>query len=542
MNNLTIKSKLLALVCVFAVGFILSGLFSFSMLNQVKVNGPIYQGIAQQKDLLADILPPPEYLIESYLVSLQMTTDDKTVLPALIEKSQALAKDFEDRHQFWIKDLPDGEAKSLLVDKAYKPGKEFLDLQASQYIPALQRGDAKAIAALRPQMEQKYAEHRAAIDELVKISSATSTAQEQHAATIIQQKKLLSFAMIACFLLLGGGVSWWITRSITRPLAKAVDIANNLSDGNLNVKIVVDSRDEVGQLLTAMQNMVAKLSETIASVRSGTDSLVSTSAEISATAQSLSQISSEQVASVEDVSASIAQIRVSINHNTENAQATNSMAGETAREANEGERTVVSMVEAMKMIADKIGIVDDITYKTNLLALNAAIEAAHAGENGKGFAAVAEEVRKLSERSQFAAQEIHELASRSVTLAEKAGKLFDEIVPSINKTSELVQEIVSVSSEESSGVAQINSAMGQLSRATQQNASASEELAATAKEMSSQTELQQEAMAFFTLGKADAHDIASLRNSPDAKHIQHLPATRLAKIATMKPAEKPTIL
>jgi len=331
-------------------------------------------------------------------------------------------------------------------------------------------------------------------------------------------------------------IAWLLTRSITVPLAKAVDVANHLSEGNLNVKIEVDSKDETGQLLLAMQNMVGKLSEIITSVRSSADALASASEEISATAQSLSQASSEQAASVEETSASIEQMTASINQNTENAKVTDSMAGKAAKEATEGGQAVSSTVEAMKKIAGKIGIVDDIAYQTNLLALNAAIEAARAGEHGKGFAVVAAEVRKLAERSQVAAQEIGELASSSVGLAEKAGKLLDEIVPSINKTSDLVQEIASASSEQSSGVGQINSAMGQLNQTTQQNASASEELAATSEEMSSQTEQLQNVMSFFKLDNADTPGVTSVRHSAGPARSQ---ATKPAKATVRQSAGKP---
>jgi methyl-accepting chemotaxis protein len=177
------------------------------------------------------------------------------------------------------------------------------------------------------------------------------------------------------------------------------------------------------------------------------------------------------------------------------------MATKTTKEAVDGGSAVSQTVTAMKQIAAKIGIVDDIAYQTNLLALNAAIEAARAGEHGKGFAVVAAEVRKLAERSQEAAKEIGELAGNSVTTAERAGKLLDEIVPSIQKTSELVQEIAAASSAQSESVTQIGGAMGQLSKATQQNASASEELAATSEELSGQAEQLQQSISFFKTGE-----------------------------------------
>jgi methyl-accepting chemotaxis protein len=203
------------------------------------------------------------------------------------------------------------------------------------------------------------------------------------------------------------------------------------------------------------------------------------------------------------------------------------MASKASREAAEGGAAVSQTVAAMKQIATKISIVDDIAYQTNLLALNAAIEAARAGEHGKGFAVVAAEVRKLAERSQEAAKEIGELAGESVSTAERAGKLLDEIVPSIQKTSDLVQEITAASQEQSQSVTQISGAMGQLSKATQQNASASEELAATSEELSGQAEQLQESVAFFSLEGAASAAGSPMRGTPRETATQ-AQATRAA--------------
>ena len=319
------------------------------------------------------------------------------------------------------------------------------------------------------------------------------------AESLATASRMLVIGLAVAAVLIGILLAFVITRSITRPVNEALEAATRLSEGDLTVRLESDSKDEVGMLMSAMQNMIARLTQIIGEVRTAADNLTNAAGQVSATAQSLSQSSSEQAASVEETTSSMEQMSASITQNTENAKVTDGMAAKAAKEAAEGGEAVTKTVDDMKSIASKIGIIDDIAYQTNLLALNAAIEAARAGDHGKGFAVVAAEVRKLAERSQIAAQEIGGLATSSVEQAERAGALLTEMVPTIRKTSDLVQEIASASQEQSSGVGQINGAMGQLNQATQQNASASEELAATAEELGSQAEQLQQTMTFFKL-------------------------------------------
>jgi methyl-accepting chemotaxis protein len=290
-----------------------------------------------------------------------------------------------------------------------------------------------------------------------------------------------------------------ILDGIVLPVTEAVEVLTLVEQGDLTRTVNGNYNGQLGEFKDTVNNTVAKLSKTIAEVISAANELGNASEQISSTSQSLSQAASEQAASVEESSASIEEMAASINQNAENAKVTDGMASKAATEASQGGVAVKQTVDAMREIAKKIGIIDDIAYQTNMLALNAAIEAARAGDHGKGFAVVAAEVRKLAERSQIAAQEIGELAENSVETAESAGKLLDEIVPSIAKTSDLVQEIAAASQEQSTGVAQVNLAMNQMNQITQQNASASEQLAATAEEMTGQAEQLQSLMSFFRL-------------------------------------------
>ncbi|WP_319244821.1 Cache 3/Cache 2 fusion domain-containing protein [uncultured Propionivibrio sp.] len=308
--------------------------------------------------------------------------------------------------------------------------------------------------------------------------------------------EIAAVGVLACVLLIALLVVL-LRRQVIAPVQAAMQAAFRIAEGDLTVEVAVTSSDETGRLMSAMRNMVLRLRQIVDEIRISAGELTSASSQVAATSQALSQATSEQAASLEETTAAVEQMSASIAQNTDNAKTTDGIAHQASQDALSGGVAVKSTVDAMKSIAGRISIIDDIAYRTDLLALNAAIEAARAGEHGKGFAVVAAEVRKLAERSQVAAQEIGELAASSVEQAEQAGNLLETMLPSIRKTAELVREITAASEEQTTGAGQISQAMTQLNSVTQQNAAASEELSATAEEMNAQAESLKQLMSRF---------------------------------------------
>lgn len=329
----------------------------------------------------------------------------------------------------------------------------------------------------------------------------------------------------------------FISRMITLPLLKGIEFAQNMAKGDLTAEIEINQKDEIGVLAHNLQLMSFRFREIIASISSTSENLSAASLELSSTSQIVSQGASEQASSAEEVSAAIEEMAANILQNKENAGLTEKIAAKAENDIRFGSGKVTQTVDAMLEIVNKISIVGDIAFQTNILALNAAVEAARAGEYGRGFGVVASEVGKLSERSKLAASEIDQLTKSSVLNAEEAGKLMKDIVPEIQKTSQLIHEISAANKEQSAGADQINTAIQQLNMVTQQNAATSEELSTNAVELSAQAEQLQEIISFFKIGNED-HNLRHKRR-PNPKSMPFANPTHEVKRGVVIELDEP---
>ncbi|MBY0111749.1 MAG: methyl-accepting chemotaxis protein [Phycisphaerales bacterium] len=534
LQNLRIGTKLTALVATCFVGFAAITAVGYSTFNTVRVGGPVYNRIVLSKDLIADVLPPPEYIIEAYLTAHEIeSTDAKSPdLDALLTRFDQLEKDFRDRHDYWEQNLPASTMKETLLSAAFKPADQFFAAAHQKLIPAVKSGNATgATEILEKEMKPLYFAHRTAIDEVVKLANADLADSEKQAASVTAS----SLTMLA---LIAAGVaasvlafSYVITRGITKPVASLVaSIADMQAKKDLTKRLNLDRKDEVGLLAASFDTFVNDVHSIVKSASATTREVAAAATQIAASAEEMAsgmrkqeQQASSVAAAATEMSASVAEVarqsseaRASADESRQRADGGSAVVQQTVAEimgiadqVQESSKVISNLGKKSEQIGQIIGVINDIADQTNLLALNAAIEAARAGEHGRGFAVVADEVRKLAERTAKAtdevAQSIREIqadttsavaqiesgaerVNKGVELATQAGTSLSTIVESSSKVGSMVQSIAAAADQQAGTSNQIAKSVEEINAITRESTEGASQAAQAAAQLSRQAE------------------------------------------------------
>jgi methyl-accepting chemotaxis protein len=509
-TRLTIVFSLIVLVTAFGL---LYSLFNLKKIQ--KENKDIYEVQLQSIDKLveADRDAYQSSIALSHAMSLLMMGDSSQYQSKISDVWENYKQVDERYTVFEQLSFISKQAENEALNSTFHSNYSALETDTREIISLIEQKQLNEAAAYYYSTYQdKFEKMRGAMNDFTDKSLAEAEKSYNDGKILARRIYTTTFIMIVLSLLIILFSAIIISRSITLPINKAVRFVKNIAAGDLTQKIDLPGKDEISALIQTMNQMSEKLNDIIEEIKSGSENMASASHQMSAQAQQISQGASEQASSTEEVSSSIEEMAANIEQNTDNSHQTEQLAIVSMQGIEKVRKSSNESVTSIRNIAEKITIINDIAFQTNILALNAAVEAARAGEHGKGFAVVAAEVRKLAERSKIAADEIGVLSSSSVKATEQATELLNQIIPQIENTTNLVKEIAAASIEQKTGALQINSAIQQLSKVTQQNAVSAEELASGAEVMLGQSEQLKDSIAYFRINSDQEKEKHILRS------------------------------
>jgi methyl-accepting chemotaxis protein len=506
LQRLSVRSKLISMICLFIVSLAGLGTFFVSAINEVKVSGPIYVAIAREMDLRSDILPPPEFIVETHLTVLQIEKalrSDPSQIGPLVKNLDGLKHDYDDRQAHWKDALPastplEVQIRDGILTASKDPAAKYFEILFDQFLPAVQqKDDQKANQVIDTELAPLYVQHKAAIEQLADLTEKSQSLREQEARQRIASRITLLIAVIVVSLALILGVGIYVIVSITAPLQSAVTALQRVAEGDLTSHLSVANDDEVGAMAAAFNVAIGAIRNGFADAGDIAKRVSGTSSELESAAVKLSEGTQSQASGLEETSASLEELTATVKQNAGNAAQARDLSSAAAKSAAQGIGVIDAAIHAMgEIIAASVKIrqitlsIDEIAFHTNILAVNAAIEAARAGDTGSGFAVVAAEVRTLAQRTAASSREINHLIKDAVAKVEYgskqvnlSGETLHQIVDSVKRVAEVVSEISNACSEQSLAIENVNSAVASVDMVTQLNAAQSEELSSAAKEL-----------------------------------------------------------